>query len=231
MNEDRVPIGDAVSFGWNAMKNNLGYFILVVLILMVIGGIPGGLQSLTSYMNTTAAVIFGVIFGVISILVGAFVNMAQTRIGLRATAGEAVEYEDIYSSYPRYGDFLIASILYGLLVLAGFILLIVPGIYWAIKYHFYGYLILDQNMKPVEAFKKSGEITYGAKWSLLLFFLACIGIYILGFICCCVGIFAAIPVILVAIAYVYRTLLGTASGQAMPETPPLPPQQPAPPAQ
>lgn len=39
--EKDFSIGDAVSFGWNAMKMNLGFFIPAVLILWVAGAIRG----------------------------------------------------------------------------------------------------------------------------------------------------------------------------------------------
>jgi len=76
---------------------------------------------------------------------------------------------DLFSSYPLVINYIIASILYGLMVIVGLIFLIVPGIYLAIKHQFYTYLIVDKGMGPIEAIKESGRITKGALWNLLGF--------------------------------------------------------------
>jgi len=235
MGKKDFSIGDAVRFGWDTMKNNLGFLIPAVLIMWLAAAIPSGLSSFSYRMPLVAAAIYSLIFGIISFVIGMFVNMAQIKVGLRFSRGETADFPDLFNEYPRFWDFLLGSILYGLIVLGGLILLIIPGIYWAIKYHFYGYLIIDQGMGPVDAIKKSGELTDGVKWDLLVFWLALLGIYILGFLACCIGVLFAIPVILVAVAYVYRTLLiATMTPQAQ-QAPPVqapgpPPGQPQPPA-
>ena len=217
MGKKDFSIGDAVQFGWDTMKNNIAFFIIMIIILWVAAAVPSGLGSMSYRMSVGAAAIFGLVFGIISFVAGMFVNMAQIKVGLRFSKGETADFPDLYNEYQRFWDFLLGSILYALIVLGGLILLIVPGIYWAIKYYFYGYLIIDQGMGPMDAIKKSGELTKGVKWNLLVFWLALLGIYILGFLACCVGILFAIPVIIVAVAYVYRTLLvATEAQQAQP---------------
>jgi len=227
MGKKDFSIGDAVQFGWDTMKNNLGFLIPAVLIMWLAAAIPSGLSSFSYRMPLVAAAIYSLIFGIISFVIGMFVNMAQIKVGLRFSRGETADFPDLLNEYPRFWDFLLGSILYALIVIGGLILLIIPGIYWGIKYHFYGYLIIDQGMGPVDAIKKSGELTDGVKWDLLVFWLALLGIYILGFLACCIGVLFAIPVILVAVAYVYRTLLiATMTPQAQ-QAPPV--QAPGPP--
>jgi small-conductance mechanosensitive channel len=217
MAKKSISIGDAVSFGWDTMKNNISFFIIMIIILWVAAAIPSGLGSFSYRMSVGAAAGYGLVFGLISFVVGMFVNMAQIKVGLRFSKGETADFPDLYNEWPRFWDFLLGSILYALIVIGGLILLIIPGIYWAIKYQFYGYLIIDQGMGPMDAIKKSSELTDGVKWNLLVFWLALFGIYILGFLACCVGLLFAIPVIMVAVAYVYRTLLvATEARQAQP---------------
>ena len=220
MGNKDFSIGDAVSFGWDTMKNNLSFFILAVLIMWGAEIIPSALESFSYRMSLGVAAGYGFFFGIISFVIGMFVNMATIKIGLRFSKGETADFPDLINEYPRFWDFLLGSILYALIVIGGLILLIIPGIYWAIKYHFYGYLIIDQGMGPMDAIKKSGELTDGVKWNLLVFWLATFGIFILGFLACCVGVLFAIPVIMVAVAYVYRTLLVATMGQQAQQAPP-----------
>ena len=224
--EKDFSIGDAVSFGWNAMKTNLGFFIPAVLILWVAGAIPGGIQSMSMYMHSAAAALWSGLFGLVGFVVSMFVTMAQIRIGLRFCSGETADFPDLVSDYQRFFDFLIGSILFGLIVLGGLILLIIPGIYWAVRYHFYGYLILDQGMSPVDAIKRSGQLTRGVWWHLFGFWWVIFGIAFLGLIACCVGLLFAIPVMIVATAYVYRTLLAATPLEMTAPAPELPPQPP-----
>ena len=85
-------------------------------------------------------------------------------------------------------------------------MLIVPGIYLAVKYQFVPYLIVDKGMDPIEAFKESGKMTDGSKWDLLLLLIVLGMIVIIGFLAFIVGSFVAIPVVMVAEAYVYKKL-------------------------
>ena len=102
--------------------------------------------------------------------------------------------------------YLIGSILYGLIVLGGMLLLIIPGIIWMIKFQFFSYLIIE-GLGPVEALKKSAQITRGAKRELFVFGFILVGITILGVLCLFIGLFATIPTTLLAVAFVYRKLL------------------------
>ena len=219
----RFTIEEALRFGWDVMKNNLAFFVLFLLILWVAEGIPSGLQGI--FYKYSALVI---IMGLVSFVIGIFVNMAVVRVGLRFTDGETAEYSDIYMSYPLFWKFLGGAILYGLIVLGGLILFIVPGIYWGIKYHFFAYFIIDEGLGPVEALRRSGEITYGSKWELLLLALAFFGINLLGLLACFVGLFITAPITLVALAYVYRRLLATSetAEQAPVPSPESPPETP-----
>ncbi len=222
--EKNFSIGDAVSFGWNAMKTNLGFFIPTVLIFWVAGAIPGGIQSMSAYMSSTAAAIWSIIFGIASFVVSVFINIAQANVGLKFVSGETADFPDLVDKYPKFLDVLVGMILYGLIVLAGFILLIIPGIYWAIRYQFFTYLIIDQDLGPVDAIKRSGQLTRGVWWHMFGLWWTILGINILGFLACCVGMLFAVPVILVTNAYVYRTLLAATpvETQAPPQLPPQP---------
>ena len=117
-------------------------------------------------------------------------------------------------------DYLIGSILYGLIVVVGLILLIIPGIIWAIKFQFFDYLIVDKGLGPIDALEKSSDITRGVKWDLFAFGILLAIINILGFLCLVVGLFVTIPVTLVAMAFVYRELLPETSQEYVPNRDP-----------
>ena len=140
---------------------------------------------------------------VISILV----QIGSIKITLELYDGKPLNFSNLYSQSNLILRYLGASILYGLMVAVGLILLIIPGIYLAIKYQFFSFLIVDKNMGIMESFKKSEEMTQGVKMNLLLFSLALAGINILGALVFLVGLIVTIPTTVMATVYVYRKLL------------------------
>lgn len=223
---DRFSKKEAIKFGWEAMKNNFVFFLLFLIVAWVISG---GISWVGNPRIGPDHLFFPFFFGILGWVVSIFINMAVIKIGLRmsAAAGATFDVSDTWSAYPFFLNYLVGSILYGLIVLGGLILLIVPGIIWAIKYSFYGYLIIDRAMGPVEALKRSGEITKGHKGNLFLLGLLFFGITLLGAIACGVGLFAAVPTIWVAHAYVYRRLEYGAAAEPVPQPAQVPgPVQP-----
>jgi len=228
MDVDRLDLGEAVSYGWNSMKENVGFFVLVFLIVWVVEGIFYGVGgALMKYPAVT------IVLYVIGLLVAIFIQMSIVNISLRLNRGGEPDFKDIYSAYPYFGKYILAAILYGLLVLVGLILCVVPGIYWGIKYHFFGYFIIEQGMNPLDALKRSGEITKGSKWNLLVLFIIFIGITFVGAILCGIGLLFSTPIVVMALVYAYRRLLETSpqviepAQAGAPDEPPATPTDPA----
>lgn len=91
--------------------------------------------------------------------------------------------------------------------MAGVILLVVPGIYLALKYQFTIQLIIDKNLGVMAAMKESARITNGNKMAILVFDLQCFGIVILGALAPGVGLLVALPTVELATIKVYRSLV------------------------
>ena len=99
-----------------------------------------------------------------------------------------------------------ASIVYGLIVVGGLILLVVPGIYLALRLQFYSYYIIDKNAGSIDSLKMSWKATEGNVINIFLFELLLIGINILGAIALVVGLLVTIPVSVIAVTLLYRKL-------------------------
>jgi uncharacterized membrane protein len=77
---------------------------------------------------------------------------------------------------------------------------------------FFSYFVVDQELGPIEALKRSAEITQGVKGDLFLLGLALGGINLLGAVALLIGLFATIPTAMLATAFVYRRLAGIPAG-------------------
>jgi hypothetical protein len=71
----------------------------------------------------------------------------------------------------RFIFILIGCILYYIVVILGLIALIIPGIFFFIKFGFINYLILLDNERIINSFKKSWQITQGNWWRIFGLFL------------------------------------------------------------
>ncbi len=189
---------EAVQFGWDKMKTNLGFFIILLLIVYLS---PSIIQAFIKELFGEGLAAF------VEFIISSFLQMCLIRTALRFCDNEKGQFSDLYTLYPLFLKYLVAEILYGLIILVGLVLLIVPGVIWAVKFQFVGYFIIEKGCGPVEALRRSSEITRDSIWDLFLFDLLLVGICILGVISLLVGLFAAIPTVMVAHAFIYRKLL------------------------
>lgn len=199
--EKTFSISEALSFGWETTKKNIGFFIGVSLIAyvipqLIISALSGGDP------NSDIAGILDLIGTIYSMIVGIGVIV----ITLKLVRGEKPELADLFQHYKLFFNYLIGVLLYGLMVILGLILFIIPGVYLGLKYQFVSYFIVDKKMNPIDAFKASGEATQGNIWHLFGMYCIFIGLTILGALALVVGLFVTTPIIMLAYAYIYDQL-------------------------
>jgi len=226
MDEERLDIGGAIRYGWRTMVDNMLFFVVLALIFFVASGVFSGIGgALGRYPAIT------IICGLLGFFVGVYIHVATVYITLKVYKGEKPEFADIFGANRFYWRFLLADLLYGLIVMIGFILCIIPGIYLLIKYHFYGYIMIEQDAGVMDSLKLSWDITKGAWWDLFLLFILCWLIMLAGFILCGVGALFAWPIVIMAIVYAYKRIVDTAPRATTPvEMGPPPGMPPVPPA-
>jgi uncharacterized membrane protein len=167
---------DPIRFGWNTLKDNMKFFAVLMIIVAVLYNIPTVIQIgfFSNDLTPERASYLGVIaiaLVIIYMLIYQVVELGLLGIALEFRDGQPHKIEDLFKNLHLFPRFIAASIIYGLMVTAGFFLLIVPGVYLAIKYQFYGYLIIDKGMGAIEALRESARITEGAKKDILIFWL------------------------------------------------------------
>ena len=147
-----------------------------------------------------------ILINVISSVISLFLTLGMTRLALNLMSGQAAEIGMIFGEGSKLLRAFFASILYALIVFIGLLLLIVPRIYWGIKYSQYQTAIVDKDMSIWESFQYSADLTQNNKWALLglgiLTFLINLG----GLIVLCIGLIFTIPLTWLAWLLAYRWL-------------------------
>jgi uncharacterized membrane protein len=208
----RFSIDEAVRFGWDTVKANLGLMIGLTIVIYAVSGAGQVLHFLP------------VLGSIGSWLLGIIMSMGMTRVVLKFVDGGKGDFNDLFASFDVLLDYLGASVLYSLVVVGGLCLLIVPGIIWAIRFGFFGYFIIDRKLGAMDALKASSALTQGAKWDLFVLGLAVLGINLLGALCLGIGLLVTMPTTTLAMGFVFRRLQGAVAQPANPNLPP--PQDP-----
>jgi uncharacterized membrane protein len=145
---------------------------------------------------------------VLSSLVDLFLGLGLARIGLNLVSGKAADISMLFGEGRKLVPMAAASIMYYAMVVVGLILLIVPGIYLALRFSQFGVAIVDKDMGAIESLKYSARLTEGNKMNLFGLYVLCILVVLAGILALLVGLLAALPVVYLAPYVAYRWMQG-----------------------
>jgi|SaaInlStandDraft_6_1057023.scaffolds.fasta_scaffold97123_2 uncharacterized membrane protein len=194
--------GALITVGWERFKEKFGTLILatLVFVLILVGLVVVG--AVLSEVHEALTVIF-VLIAFIAALVMA---PGFTRLFLNIIDHKEAKVGTLFSEAGRALPLLAVKLLYGLIVMGGLILFIVPGIYWALEFCLAPWLVVDKKMKVMDALRESARITKGYKWDILAFYKVVSMVASIGIIAFYVGIIVTIPIGILAFTALYRQL-------------------------
>jgi hypothetical protein len=206
-----MSYSQVLRFGWEKLKAHWKLLAVYMLVLILFNAVTGFIGSGLENVSSALAMVFNILITI----AGLFVGIAQIKLILRIVDGNASN--DLKAELTVFKEFLarsahqvlpyfLASFAYALLVIVGLILLIVPGIVFAIKYQYVMYLVVDKGMGVKEAFRVSGEITQGKKLWLLGFGFVSGILVLLGLIALIIPGIIVAGVVTIGSMYIYRQL-------------------------
>lgn len=201
MNPRNFSKSEAVRFGWETTKKNLGFLIPLVLVVVAVQII---FNYLSGQLNPNNDANLSMVLSLLSWVVSSLLTIGQLKIILKFVDGQKPSFSELFIYYKLLLNYIVGSLVFGLIVAVGFILLIIPGIILSIRLGFYNYYIVDKNMGPFEALKASWAVTKGISWNLFLLGLLLGLINIAGALALVVGLLVTVPLTTLAHAYVYR---------------------------
>ncbi len=190
-----LSVSSILGEAYERLKKRLGFYIaliVVYLLLMVALSLIG--EKL------------GTVGNILMRLVEIYINAGVLKIIIKDINGKEPELFDMFTAQDVYINFLVAGILYGLAVGFGVLLLIIPGIIFAIMWQFYKYAVVDVKLGPVEALRYSGEITKGYRWTVFGIDIVLVLVNIAGALALGIGLLFTIPLTMIAEAVMYRRL-------------------------
>jgi len=148
---------DIIKKGWVAMDGVkvqfMIAFVLYVIVMLIVGVIlstifPQGTEENPNFLNQ-------MIVNLLSIPVTVPLFAGMYMMAIQHVRGEVVSFKSLFNYYHLVGILSLATILIYIMLMVGFMLLIIPGIYLSIAYVFVLPLITDKGMGIWEAMEYS----------------------------------------------------------------------------
>lgn len=182
-----VDIRGSLKEGWKLFTQRGWYFIGLFLAFVVLFILTAGDSAVVTALSY---ILYGGYFALL----------------LKHARGERVVFDDLFSIDSRWISFAFLGLIKTVLILIGFLLLIIPGIYLSVRWMFAELLVIDKGLRPLEALKASSELTKGYRWKLFLFSLVMMILILVGFLALGIGAVVASIVSMFAIIKIYFTL-------------------------
>jgi hypothetical protein len=164
-------------------------------------------QSSASLMNlVTQNFISILISAVVLALFFVGLDLGFRKVALHIHDRNDASYKDLFSAFSLTPKALIGWILYCIMVWVGWLLLVLPGFIALLRFAFFPYFIVDKNMGPIDALKKSYEVTKHHMWDIFAFWVAMKIVISLGFVSW-MGVLITWPISTLAYACFYRKLV------------------------
>lgn len=220
-------VGDAFRWGWKKFQENLGpiliatiVLVIAVVVLQVISNLVTGAIfdngsvevdpdtfEVTGGRGFFASIVISLITSFLGTLVAYLVQAGIIRGSLKIADGGKPELSEILAT-DKVAPTIVTAIIITVGTYIGLVLCILPGLIFAALASFSLYFLLDKGAEPMGAVKSSITFVRQNIGQLILLFLASIAALIVGAILCGVGLLVAIPVVILANTYAFRTLTG-----------------------
>lgn len=216
-------IGDVFGKAWKLFSANAWLFIGAFMLMAIAGGIGSFFTSENFTQNNLLMQALG---NVISFVLSSFISIGATKLILDKIDGKKAGIETLFQGSRWLMNYLLASLIIGVIVGLGLIMLIIPGIYLGIRLMFAGYFIVDRNMNAIDAIGASWNATKSSALMLFAFILAAIVVNFFGLIALVVGLLVTAPLTSIAFVYAYRSFVSLqAQASQTPQAPVQPPAQ------
>jgi uncharacterized membrane protein len=136
-------------------------------------------------------------------------------LGIRRAAGRDTPVSTLWEPYSHALPLIVMFVLMAVLIVAGFFLLVLPGIYLSIAYSFSPYLIVEKNMGVWEALETSRKAITEYWWRYFGLILVALLLVIIGSIPLLIGLLWVLPIIAIATGEVFAKTFGSPETEAL----------------
>jgi uncharacterized membrane protein len=147
----------------------------------------------------TEFIIFSILGAVIlsnplsGVLLGGPVMVSYFHMARLASGDQQIEFSDFFKGFEKTGTLLKLNLMISMVILLGLIMLVVPGIYFAISYVFSHLFVWFHDRTPTEALKLSRKTISGNFAQIFILLMILVGLNLLGVMALGVGVLLTMP--------------------------------------
>jgi len=199
-------VGGAYSHAWEILKADFWSLLLIGFVAWLLGYVVGGTLQRVPGGG-------GLLSALYEYLVAFPIFYGAAYAWLKAVRGNKPEVGDLFVPFQRnWISSVLAQILVTIIVVIGLILLIVPGIFLAVRLSFVPFLVVDEGRGPVDAITESFNRTSGYGWTIFGAALLAILVVLVGLILLVVGTIPATMLVYLAFASLYAAVTSRKTG-------------------
>lgn len=196
-------IVDGLKTGWNLLVENLGFLLLLELVLLIAPFATAVIAGLVSMIIPPLSVVFGLAGIVLSMIVAVGVQ----KIFFKLFDRQQVDLSDIFSATDRVLPFIGVGFLAALGTMLGAFLLVLPGFIFAFFVWLAPVAVVDRPVGAVEALSISMRIVRDNIFLTLGMLLVVMVLNMLGALFFGLGVLITGPISSFFIIYCYRKML------------------------
>ena len=190
---ESLPLGGYLKTGWGLFIQYpggfVGFCLLYLVIQIALNVIP--------YVGVVAAAVIST-----PLLMGNFI------VSAKLLHGKTPEFRDFFTGFQYFLPLLLLTVISGVLISIGTLLLIIPGVYLAVAYLFASYLVVDRRLDFWPAMELSRRSINPRWFGYFAFVLLLALLNLAGAIALGVGLLVTIPLSFCALTAAYADLFG-----------------------
>lgn len=204
MQNPSINIQALYRYSWKQFKKYASFIIGIMVTYYILAVVP------RIYFMLAAPEEPGMQWQIISLLltfIQLYLGLGFTKIMLLLLDDNFARVSDLLSSFRMFLSYFVGSFLYGFGVIIGLFMLVIPGIYVAIRFQFYPYYIIEHGDTGIAALQKSFNDTKQMTLELFLFGITVVAANVLGAALLGIGIIITYPITTMATAIIYKGLV------------------------
>lgn len=191
-------ISAALKRAWHIYKKHVWFFLGIAAVMLLL--------NVASREYEQHFIIEALI--IIAVIVWSYVGLS---VSLAAADGkeDLLRFDALKSHIPTFrllAKYVIVGIVSAFIVLAGLVLLVIPGIYFLVRLTFSKLAIIDRKGSVKQSLKYSWHMVKGdAFWTVFLTLLVCLVLIVVGALTV-IGLLITYPLVFLIMALLYRAL-------------------------
>jgi uncharacterized membrane protein len=176
----------------------------------LVGGfvVIGVLNAVVTVVGTHVPIPF--LGFVISMVATAYLMAGYLSIVLAVYDNRPAAIGDLFKPLPQLSNMVAVNFITTIAVAIGMVFLVIPGLIAAVLLGFAPFLVLEQNMAPMDAVKRSVDLTKPLMGKLIVFAIVAAIVNFIGAIPAGLGLLATVPMTMIGWAMIYRQVAAPA---------------------